>query len=141
LSGVNGLVLAIWHVRSKDRARKQFLSSNNHLRLAADLCLLFELVAMLWGKRPQNLLFFVYDFVLKRCLSRQDYGCRGGREMSKVAAGATLLISLSSRQGYRSILARQLYRSTFFIESANAMMIDRLILKKMLVGGEFEDQA
>ncbi len=48
--------MATWHVRSKDRARKQLLSYYNYLRLAADLCLLFELVAILWGKRLQNLL-------------------------------------------------------------------------------------
>jgi hypothetical protein len=79
------VVLATWHVRSKDRARKQLLSYYNYLRLAADLCLLFELVAILWGKRPQNLLLFVSDFVLKRNTLRQFYECRDGTEMSKVA--------------------------------------------------------
>jgi hypothetical protein len=64
---------------------KQLLSYYKHLQLAASLCLLFELVAILWGKRPQNLLFFVSDFVLKRKTLRQFYECRGGKELSKVA--------------------------------------------------------
>jgi hypothetical protein len=42
-------------------------------------------VAILWGKRRQNLLFFVFDFVLKRKPLRQFYGCRGGKKMRKVA--------------------------------------------------------
>jgi hypothetical protein len=66
-------------------AERITFSYRSHLQLTASLCLLFELAAILWGKRPQNLLFFVSDFVLKRKTLRQFYECRSGKELSKVA--------------------------------------------------------
>jgi hypothetical protein len=40
---------------------------------------------MVWGERRQKLPFFAFALVLEMILSRQNYGFRGGRELSKVA--------------------------------------------------------